>query len=230
VGASGIAIVRYATADLTATGGTITTDGAYTVHTFTSSGTLDVTDIPVAPVADFSGTPTSGTAPLSVAFTDLSTNTPTSWLWEKNDGSGWSNFDTTPTAQNPTEDFAAGTWSVRLTATNAAGSDTETKTDYVVATAAATTDTHDGYKKPWHQRLEFAPEEIEAHVEEYRAEPESLRADVQAIGNDIEDFAPELTALVANAAMLREIARLALAEHQRAIDEDEEDVMLLVLH
>lgn len=90
------------------------------------------------PVADFSGTPVSGTAPLSVAFTDASTNTPTSWLWEKSSdgGSNWSNFAGTPTAQNPTEVFAAGTWAIRLTATNAGGSDGETKTAYVTVTAA----------------------------------------------------------------------------------------------
>ncbi|MBW2174172.1 MAG: PKD domain-containing protein [Deltaproteobacteria bacterium] len=34
------------------------------------------------PVADFSGTPTSGDKPLSVDFTDLSTETPTSWSWD----------------------------------------------------------------------------------------------------------------------------------------------------
>lgn len=88
----------------------------------------------VAPVAAFSGTPLTGAASLSVAFTDASTNTPTSWLWEKNSGSGWVNFAGTPTAQNPTESFAAGTWDVRLTATNAGGSDDETKNDYVVST------------------------------------------------------------------------------------------------
>lgn len=100
-------------------------------------GTLLVVIPPgaTAPVADFTGTPTSGAASLSVAFTDSSTNTPTSWLWEKNSGSGWSNFAGTPTAQNPTESFAAGTWSVRLTATNAGGSNTKTRTDYVVSTA-----------------------------------------------------------------------------------------------
>lgn len=89
-----------------------------------------------APVAAFSGTPLTGGAPLSVTFTDASTNTPTSWLWEKNSGSGWVNFASTPTAQNPTESFAAGTWSVRLTATNAAGSDAEEKTNYLVSTTS----------------------------------------------------------------------------------------------
>lgn len=92
---------------------------------------------PAAPVADFSGTPLSGAAPLSVAFTDLSSGAPTSWLWEKNDGSGWANFGGTPTAQNPVESFAAGTWSVRLTATNATGADTKTRTNYVTSGVAA---------------------------------------------------------------------------------------------
>jgi PKD repeat protein len=59
------------------------------------------------PTADFTGTPLSGSSPLSVAFTDTSTGeggSPT-FLWQKNDGSGWVNFAGTPTAQNPTETF-----------------------------------------------------------------------------------------------------------------------------
>src|SRR5207247_1391427 len=35
-----------------------------------------------APTADFSGTPTSGTAPLTVNFSDLSSGSPTSWAWD----------------------------------------------------------------------------------------------------------------------------------------------------
>ena len=34
-----------------------------------------------APVAAFSGTPTSGTVPLNVIFTDESTGKPTGWAW-----------------------------------------------------------------------------------------------------------------------------------------------------
>lgn len=102
-----------------------------------------------APVADFIGTPVSGTAPLSVAFTDASTNTPTAWLWEKNDGSGWVAFTSGSTTQNPTEAFAAGTWSVRLTATNAGGSDSETKTDYLtVATPVTPTNPTALWRRP----------------------------------------------------------------------------------
>ena len=44
-GGSGIVIIRYLTASATATGGTKTTDGDYTVHTFTSSGDFIVSDI-----------------------------------------------------------------------------------------------------------------------------------------------------------------------------------------
>ena len=40
-----------------------------------------------------------------------------------------------PTAQNPTEDFDAETWDVRLTVTGPGGDDTETRTDYILAGA-----------------------------------------------------------------------------------------------
>ncbi|HEC65063.1 MAG TPA: PKD domain-containing protein [bacterium] len=77
------------------------------------------------PVADFSGTPTSGYVPLTVQFTDLSTNTPTSWLWDFGDGE-------TSILQNPLHIYnTPGTFTVTLTATNAGGSDDEVKTDYI---------------------------------------------------------------------------------------------------
>jgi len=83
-----------------------------------------------APVADFSGSPTSGEAPLTVTFTDLSTNNPTSWDWDFGDGG-------TSTDQNPTHVYeSAGTFTVTLTATNNCGSDTETKVDYITVTCA----------------------------------------------------------------------------------------------
>lgn len=80
---------------------------------------------PVPPVANFTGTPTSGIRPLTVEFTDTSTNTPTSWSWTFGDGG-------TSTAKNPSHQYtAAGTYTVTLTASNVAGSDDETKTGYV---------------------------------------------------------------------------------------------------
>jgi PKD repeat protein len=95
---------------------------------------------PPAPSASFTGTPTSGTAPLSVSFTYTGTSPgTTTYSWEKNvDGAGWVAFAGTPTAQNPTENFATGTSSVRVTATNVTGSNTSTNTDYVTATAPFT--------------------------------------------------------------------------------------------
>jgi len=88
---------------------------------------------PSAPVANFSGSPTSGTAPLTVNFTDLSTNSPTSWDWNFGDSG-------TSTAQNPSHDYtSAGDYTVSLTATNAGGSDSETKTDYISVSAPSAT-------------------------------------------------------------------------------------------
>jgi vibriolysin len=83
------------------------------------------------PVANFSGTPTSGGAPLTVSFTDLSTNSPTSWSWTFTGGTPSSS-----TAQNPTVVYNnQGTYTVSLTATNASGSDGETKTNYITVLA-----------------------------------------------------------------------------------------------
>jgi len=79
----------------------------------------------VTPVADFTGTPLTGTAPLNVAFTDTSTNVPTSWAWTFGDGG-------TSSAQNPTHNYTVpGTYTVTLVATNSAGSNTKTRTGYV---------------------------------------------------------------------------------------------------
>ena len=84
---------------------------------------------PVAPVASFEGTPTSGSYPLDVAFTDLSSGAPTSWSWDFGDGG-------TATVQNPTHTYqAAGTYTVSLTVSNDVGSDTATITDYITVTA-----------------------------------------------------------------------------------------------
>jgi len=81
---------------------------------------------PAPPVADFSGDPTSGAAPLTVNFTDLSSGSPTSWYWDFGDGVG------TSTEQNPSYTYGAdGKYTVSLTATNEHGSDTETKSDYI---------------------------------------------------------------------------------------------------
>jgi PKD repeat protein len=113
--------------------------GTYTVKlTVTGPGGTDdevktgyiTVTAPVKPVAAFIATPTSGYVPLTIQFTDQSSNTPTSWKWEYKKGSGsWTKFST---EQHPSYTFTAtGTYSIRLTATNAAGSNTLTKSSYI---------------------------------------------------------------------------------------------------
>jgi PKD repeat protein len=89
-----------------------------------------VNPAPVAPVAQFEADPTTGFTPLTVMFTDQSTNTPTSWKWEYKTGSGsWTEFGSG--ARNPSHDFAAGTYDIRLTASNLGGSNNVTRTGYI---------------------------------------------------------------------------------------------------
>ncbi|NPE28726.1 PQQ-binding-like beta-propeller repeat protein [Methanococcoides sp. SA1] len=80
-----------------------------------------------APTADFTADTTSGTEPLAVQFTDMSTDAE-SWSWDfDNDGVKDS------IEQNPQFDYTnAGTYTVSLTVSNTAGSNTETKVDYIV--------------------------------------------------------------------------------------------------
>lgn len=78
-----------------------------------------------APLANFEADALTGRAPLTVNFTDQSTESITSWQWDFGDG-------TISTEQNPSHTYTdPGTYTVSLTATGPGGSDTETKTDYI---------------------------------------------------------------------------------------------------
>lgn len=89
------------------------------------------TSIPV-PVADFVADNTSPTTSDTVNFTDLSINSPTSWDWEITPDNAVFVNGTNSESQNPNVRFdAAGFYTVTLTASNAAGSGSETKTDYI---------------------------------------------------------------------------------------------------
>ncbi len=96
-------------------------------------GYITVTEPPAAPVAAFSANTTSGIAPLTVAFTDASTGAGTkTYEWDfTNDGTVDA---TTPDAVYTYS--SAGTYTVNLTVTNAGGSDSEVKTDYITVTTA----------------------------------------------------------------------------------------------
>jgi YVTN family beta-propeller protein len=94
------------------------------------------------PVAAFSASPTSGNLPLSVTFTDKSTNSPISWKWNFGDG-------TSSTARNPTHKYSAeGKYTVTLTATNSAGSNTVTKSNYITVTATSQAPVADFWGSP----------------------------------------------------------------------------------
>ena len=92
---------------------------------------------PPPPVAAFSGTPLSGGVSLYVVLTDTSTNIPTSWVWDCDTASGANVDFTTQTAR--CQYFQPGTYTVSLTATNAGGSDSEVKTDYVTVSPPVST-------------------------------------------------------------------------------------------
>jgi len=71
-----------------------------------------------------SGT-TQLSVPLIVTFTDTSTKNPNSWSWNFGDNG-------ISTQQNPTHIFkTVGTYTISLTSSNAAGSYTTTKKDYI---------------------------------------------------------------------------------------------------
>ena len=74
-----------------------------------------------APTASFTATPTTGSVPLTVNFTDTSTGGPTSWAWTFGDGG-------TSTAPSPSHTYTStGTFTASLTATNGQGSTSTTR-------------------------------------------------------------------------------------------------------
>jgi PKD repeat protein len=98
--------------------------------TITKFGWITVTDpgSVTAPVANFVASSTSVNQGGTVDFTDISSNTPTSWQWFFTNGTPSSS-----TTQSPTgiQYNTAGTFDVTLIATNSAGSDTETKSGFI---------------------------------------------------------------------------------------------------
>jgi len=73
----------------------------------------------------------------TVQFTDQSSNAPTSWSWSITPGTGWTYATGNANTQNPSVTFTTqGLYTIALTATNAAGSDTETKVNYINVTTS----------------------------------------------------------------------------------------------
>ncbi len=78
-----------------------------------------------APVANFTANTTTIVEGESISFTDLSTNNPTSWLWDFGDSN-------TSISQNPYHIYSSsGDYTVSLEVTNPNGFDTETKNNFI---------------------------------------------------------------------------------------------------
>ena len=94
--------------------------------------------VPTAPIANFAANQTNVTPATTVQFTDLTTGIPTSWAWTVAPGTGWAYAaGTSATSQNPQITFnTVGQYTITLTATNAQGSDSEIKNNYIVVAAS----------------------------------------------------------------------------------------------
>jgi PKD repeat protein len=89
-------------------------------------GCDDIASVTPIPTADFSADITEACGSLTVQFTDLSTENPTSWEWDFGDGN-------TSNEQSPQHTYInSGTYTVSLTVTNAGGSDIYTVSDYIL--------------------------------------------------------------------------------------------------
>lgn len=78
-----------------------------------------------APVAAFSISSTSGTAPVTINFTDQSSNSPTSWQWDFGDGGSSTEQNPSHTYKNP------GSYTVSYTVSNNYGTDSKTMINYI---------------------------------------------------------------------------------------------------
>lgn len=76
-------------------------------------------------VTNFTGSPTIGSSPVTVYFTDYTTGGPTNWFWDFGDGGSSS-------LQNPSHVYTTnGTYNVSLISSNIAGSDSMLRVDYI---------------------------------------------------------------------------------------------------
>jgi PKD repeat protein len=114
---------------------TLTVTNAYGSDTIVKQNYITFGTTPsAAPVAAFTSSVQSGTAPLTVQFTDQSTGTPQSYAWDFNNDK---TIDST--AKSPSFTYAtAGTYTVNLSVANANGKDSEIKTGYITVSAAGT--------------------------------------------------------------------------------------------
>ena len=98
-------------------------------NALTKTGYIYVSNILAAPVTSYFASPTSGSMPLVVRFTDQSTGAPTAWRWVFGDGN-------TSTDKNPVHTYnKSGRYTVTLTASDANGSNALTKSSYIAVSS-----------------------------------------------------------------------------------------------
>jgi PKD repeat protein len=87
---------------------------------------------PLSPIAQFSASTTSPIVNQTVTFTDLTSNSPTSWAWSFNPGTVTYVGGTSAASQNPQVQFTAmGNYTVTLNVSNSYGSDSEIKSNFI---------------------------------------------------------------------------------------------------
>ncbi len=95
---------------------------------------IDDVSVGIPPDADFVADDVTPLVNQTVTFTDLSSFDPSSWNWSFTPNTVVFVGATSATSQNPQVEFTAtGLYTVTLQATNAYGSDVETKTGYILA-------------------------------------------------------------------------------------------------
>jgi PKD repeat protein len=89
---------------------------------------------PGPPQATFEALPRTGSYPLTVTFTDLSTGSPDQWEWNFGDG-------TKSTAKNPVHTYiATGTYTISLKVANTEGANTRIMQNYITVGEPETTE------------------------------------------------------------------------------------------
>jgi PKD repeat protein len=96
----------------------------------TATRTIIIT-APAGPVANFTYTLSSPTAPSTATFTNTSTGSPTTYLWDFGDST------TSNIASPPPKSYAAGTWTVTLTVNNAIGPPSTTSKSFTISAPIA---------------------------------------------------------------------------------------------
>jgi PKD repeat protein len=110
-----------------------TTATTTSTTTTTTTGTTTATTGSASLLADFTGSPRSGTAPITVVFSDSTVGTPISWLWDFGDGA-------TDTTQNPVHMYTeVGTYTVSLTVNSSGSGKKVKKADFITATSSSDT-------------------------------------------------------------------------------------------